>query len=363
MLFMIEEYIRVYVSQEYDIMVGHALLDDIGSHIANLGGVEQVVLVSDNNVYALYAARAEASIRKQGMQAYSFVFPQGEGSKSLYTFERAMEFMSSHGFTRSDCVVALGGGVTGDLAGFSAAVYMRGLRFVQIPTTLLATVDSAIGGKTGLNLNTSKNLIGAFHQPNLVICDLDVLDTLPEGEFRNGVSEIIKFAVICSDTLFRAVEAGAIHSNLTQVITDCIDLKRKIVEEDEFGHTGERQILNFGHTVGHAIELCSYFRIPHGEAVAKGMIVMSKMAELLGIQEEPVYGRLRKVIQREGLSTDIPFSARSLSATVMSDKKRSGENIDLILPVKIGDCIIRRVKIKEYALLLEQTLALLQEEA
>lgn len=253
--------------------------------------------------------------------------------------------------SRSDIVIALGGGVTGDLAGFAAATYQRGIGCIQMPTTLLATVDSSVGGKTALDLGSGKNQIGVFCQPVRVICDTDTLTTLPVDEYRNGCAEVIKYAMLGSIDLYNDIRRIPIAEQYESVISACVDMKRDIVEKDEYDR-GTRMLLNFGHTFGHAIEACSNYTVPHGKAVAAGMAVITKAAAVSGICDISVYDDLISLLEQYGLPTDTGYPAERMAQTVMSDKKRQGDRITVIMPEKTGRCLLHEISKDEIISLL-----------
>ena len=242
--------------------------------------------------------------------------------------------------------------MVGDLTGFAAATYLRGVDFVQVPTTLLAAVDSSVGGKTAIDLDAGKNLAGAFYQPSLVLCDLDTLNTLPENIFRDGCAEVIKYGVLYDKALFTHLEEKGLGFNREAVIARCVELKRDVVAQDEFDR-GERQKLNLGHTVGHGIEACSGYKISHGSAVAAGMGIVNRAAAKLGICSQSCAEKIEAVIRAFGLPVNSEFSAKELYLCALSDKKRSGGTVNLILPEKIGFCRIAPTKVEDVEALIE----------
>ena len=281
--------VPVKASREYEVRIGSGLLRGAGEVVRQVCGGEAVMLVCGDIVNGLYADGVQGSLEAAGFRVCRFVYPHGERSKTAQTYFSLLNALAENGLTRSDCIVALGGGVTGDLAGFAAATYQRGVHYVQIPTTLLAAVDSSVGGKTAIDLPAGKNLAGAFYQPSLVLCDYDTLNTLPEDVFTDGCAEVIKYGVIWSEGLFERLKAP-IRPQLEMVIARCVEIKRDVVQQDEFD-TGVRGLLNFGHTIGHAVEKCSDFAVSHGRAVAIGMALITKAAYLAGICEKPVWTR------------------------------------------------------------------------
>ena len=250
-----------------------------------------------------------------------------------------MNFLAENKLTRSDMLVALGGGVVGDLAGFAAATYLRGIRFIQVPTTLLAAVDSSVGGKTAIDLPAGKNLAGAFCQPSLVLCDIDTLNTLPLEVFRDGCAEVIKYGVLYDPDLFDTLSNDGLSFDRESVIARCVELKRDVVMEDEFD-TGSRMKLNLGHTIGHGVEARSHFDISHGKAVAIGMAIVSRASGCIDTH------RIIRALEQFGLPTHTEYTADELYAYTLSDKKRSGGSVSLIIPRAIGDCTISPTNIE-----------------
>ena len=322
-------------SHGYDIPIGRGLRLQAGELIAAVVKPCRVLLLTDDTVEALYAEEVTDSLTEAGYTVVRHVIPHGEASKSAAGLIALLEKMASEHLTRSDLLVALGGGVVGDLGGFAAAVYQRGIRFVQIPTTLLAMVDASVGGKTAIDLEAGKNLAGAFHQPSLVICDVECLSTLPPAIFSDGMAEVIKYAFIRDRQLFDRLQSEA-DGDMIETIRLCVEDKRVLVEEDETDK-GARQLLNLGHTVGHAIEACSDFAISHGSAVAMGMVIITRAAERLELCEAGTLEALVALLNRYDLPTVCPFSTEQLYAVALSDKKRAGGTITLVVPHGIAD--------------------------
>ena len=344
--------ITVSASRTYDIRIGHGLLTTLGEAVRGLGKVEKVFLVSDTQVYPLYGGAAEASLKAAGYSVSSFVFPAGEESKNGETFLKLLNALAQAGLSRSDLLIALGGGVVGDLAGFSAACYLRGIRFVQIPTTLLAAVDSSVGGKTAIDLPSGKNLAGAFYQPSLVLCDLDALDTLPEDIFRDGCAEVIKYGVLYDPELFSQLEISGLNFDREAVIARCVALKRDVVMEDE-KDTGSRMKLNLGHTFGHAVEAHSRFTLSHGKSVAIGLAIIARASASMGICSEADAARIVSVLKAFGLPVQTQYTAEALLPYLLSDKKRSGGTVNLILPEAIGRCVVSPTPVSQLQSILQ----------
>lgn len=341
--------LTVNVNSGYDILIEKGLLDRAGELIKSVLNSNKITLISDTNVFPLYGNKVKESLEEQGYQVFTYVFEAGEASKKTDTVVDIVEFMADKGLTRNDGVVALGGGVCGDMAGFAAAIYLRGIKFVQIPTTLLAQVDSSVGGKTGVNLPQGKNLCGAFHQPIMVIIDPNVLDTLSPHYFSDGMGEVIKYGCIKSKTLFDRLECENPNDFIEDMIFECVDIKRIIVENDEKEH-GERALLNFGHTCGHAIEkLWNFETISHGEAVGIGMVMISKVGESLGLTEQGTADKIADVLKKYNLKTDDVHSTDEIVKAMSADKKRTGAGIKFIMLKDIGNSFINPVPNSEIA--------------
>lgn len=346
--------ITVNASQKYDVIIGNGLLKNAGEICAERIGVCKGAIITDSTVDALYSEILESSLKNAGYEITKFVFEAGEKSKNADTLINILEFLAESELTRSDCVFALGGGVVGDMAGFASAVYLRGIHFVQFPTTLLAAVDSSVGGKTGIDLRAGKNLAGAFHQPSLVICDPSLLDTLTPEIFADGCAEVIKYGVINDKPLFDLLNGG-IRNNIEQIIAQCVKNKSKIVEADEFDN-GTRQLLNLGHTVGHAIEKRSHFEISHGSAVSIGMVIVMRAAIKLGLCKKDRLSLLVDLLKKIKLPVNCSFSASELASVALSDKKRKGNTITLVIPYDIGDSRLLKLPISELESFIEKGL-------
>lgn len=344
--------VTIATSTPYQVIIGDDLLNECGAIISREIKPCRAALISDTNVMRLYGEKAASSLENSGFKVSSFSFPAGEKSKTPNTLFEILDFLASNEFDRSDVVIALGGGVTGDIAGFASAIYMRGMKLVQIPTSLLAMVDSSVGGKTGVDLDKGKNLVGAFKQPQLVICDTKVLSSLPNEQFACGMAEVIKYAMICDAKLFELLNetqgrTAFSEDKLKSVISRCVEIKGEIVTRDEFDN-GERQLLNFGHTLGHAVEKVSDFEIGHGQAVGIGMVMMTALSEKLGICESGTKARLIEVLKSFELPTETDFSMSALAGALVLDKKRRGDNITIIMTEKIGACFYKSVPISEF---------------
>lgn len=338
--------VRVHASRDYEVKIAHGLLGEAGAQLRPVTRAKTAVIVSGEHVFPLYGARLRASLEAAGFRVLAYMHPSGEQHKNLETYGKLLRFLSENQVTRSDVLVALGGGVTGDLTGFAAATYQRGIDFVQIPTTLLAMVDSSVGGKTAVDLPTGKNQVGCFYQPNLVLCDPGVLRTLRSEEFRCGCAEVIKYGVLGNAAFLDELRRTPISEQLEHVIQTCVEMKRDIVAEDEFDR-GRRQLLNLGHSFGHAVETCSDFQILHGQAVAIGMAMITRAAVAKGICGGETLEALLSLLRQYGLPTETEISRKALLEAMLSDKKRSGDTMNLIVPEAIGRCRIEKVPVGE----------------
>ena len=347
--------LTVNTSKRYTIRIERGALDQLGAYCASLFAPgKKAVVITDTHVAPLYLERVSTSLRNAGFDVTSCAFPAGEPSKRLSTIEGIYGHMAQAHITRSDFAVALGGGVTGDMAGFAAASYLRGIPFVQVPTTLLSQVDSSVGGKTGVDLPQGKNLVGAFWQPSFVLIDPDTLNTLSPHFFADGMGEVIKYACIKSRALFDLlIETEDITSIMEDVIYRCVDIKRDVVERDEFD-TGERALLNFGHTFGHALEkLHQYQGLSHGAAVGIGMVMMARLGEKAGFTAPGTADKIAAALEKYHLPvhSDLPLS-QIVEATA-SDKKSTGSSINLVLLKDIGESFVHKVARSDLAALAE----------
>lgn len=334
--------INVSCSRSYEILIERGLLSRAGSVITERFPGRRYCIISDENVAALYLEQTVKSF-PGGEKPLSFVFTPGEAHKTLETVQRILEFLADRHFSRSDMLIALGGGITGDITGFAAAVYLRGMEFVQIPTTLLSAVDSSVGGKTGVNLGGLKNQVGAFWQPSLVISDPDTLNTLPQKEFACGMAEVIKYAAICDPGLGKQLSGDY---DISDIISRCVSIKRDIVASDE-RDTGVRQKLNLGHTFGHAIEKVSDNAFSHGEAVAIGTVMAFRAAEKLGMCDDGETEKAIALFERFALPVSCELDRKMMFEAMKNDKKRAGGVISLVLPESFGSCVLRRMTYEE----------------
>lgn len=327
----------------YEIKIERGLLARAGDELRRVPELEKakkVAVVTDSNLEE-QAQAVVSSLKDAGYRSVLLhVFPAGEQSKNLTSIAAMLEAFAAFGLTRTDFIAAFGGGVTGDMAGFAAASYLRGVPFVQIPTSLLAQVDSSVGGKTGVDLPQGKNLVGAFWQPRLVLIDPDTLCTLPPRYFADGMAEVIKYGCIRSRTLFDNLKDGRAKDRMEEIIYQCVDIKRQVVEKDELDK-GERMILNFGHTLGHALEKIYDFQgLSHGEAVGIGMVKLTKASEAAGFTLKGTADQIASVLEAYGLPVSDPASHQALAQGAVNDKKSLEGRLNLILLKEIGQCAV-----------------------
>lgn len=334
----------------YDLLSGGGLLDRAGEFLTPWSG-RKVAVVTDENVAPLYAERVKQSLQASGIEVHVVVLPAGEQTKSIETLVALYSRFAALGITRSDCIAALGGGVIGDAAGYAAASYLRGVPFVQVPTSLLAQVDSSVGGKVAVDIPEGKNLVGAFYQPALVIADTDVLKTLPKRELLCGLAEVIKYGCIRDEALLSQIEKDPEHIDYASLVARCCAIKADYVEKDPFDK-GVRMELNFGHTLGHGVEKCAgYGTVLHGEGVAIGMAAAAKWGEALGITEKGTAERIESLLVRVGLPVRIPegMEEQALLHAMSSDKKSSGAAVRTVLLKKAGEAVLHPAAREELA--------------
>jgi 3-dehydroquinate synthase len=346
---MIMETVDVNLGERsYQILIGADWIEDVGTSLRRVLKHERVVVVSDRRVAALYAERVIKSLIAAGYSADLHIIPNGESLKILDTVSRIYDFLIEYNYSRESSLVALGGGVVGDITGFAAATYMRGINYVQVPTTLLAMVDSSVGGKTGVNHPLAKNIIGAFYQPKMVFIDTAMLKTLDPREFRAGFAEVIKHAVIWDAEFFEYLEKNVARifaldpESLRPVVKTCCSIKARVVEEDE-REAGVRAILNLGHTIGHALEAVTRYRVYlHGEAIAVGMVAACRIAVKMGMFSNAEAARVERII----LQSNLPHHIRQadpddILERLKKDKKVRDSKVRFVLPEKIGRVAIR----------------------
>jgi 3-dehydroquinate synthase len=337
-------------TSEYPVYIKKGLLQSVPVQLKEQFPKSRFAVITDDNVNRLYGGSFTAAMEAAGLRYDLITIAPGEHSKSTETFARLLSELAQRGYNRADVIVALGGGVVGDLAGFVAAVFLRGLRCVQVPTTLLAQIDSAVGGKTAINLPEGKNLVGAFHQPSAVFVDSSLLQTLPVTDFSDGMAELIKYALIRDADMFSELEqSGEISAEsdiLASWVTRCLSIKRDVVAADE-KDTGERMLLNFGHTIGHGIErICAMSKQPmtHGHAVAIGMAAITAASERMGLTEQGTTRRLIAVLQKAGLPHDISaFDKEEILKGILVDKKNIADSLTLVLISQIGQSYLHRI--------------------
>ena len=334
---------KIINAGKYDIIIEKNSLCSFGEYVKTALGTTgaKLLIVSDDRVYNLYGDRTREALKSAGFTlAEDYVFPHGEMSKNLSNLGEILRHAADEGLTRSDCIAALGGGVTGDMAGFAAAVYLRGIKYVSVPTSILAMVDSSVGGKTAVDIPEGKNLVGAFHEPSLVLSDTALLSTLPEDFVSDGMAEVIKYGVLGNTALFSLLEnSKSLSDDIDDIVSECVKDKRDVVSRD-FRDKGERQKLNLGHTFGHGIEALSGYTVSHGHAVASGMYFMMNCAVKRGLCPENALARLEKLLKKYSLDPFIyrSYDIQKLISASSHDKKKNGDKITLVVPRDIGKC-------------------------
>lgn len=343
-----DKLLHVNAGGGYDIPIGKGLLDRAGTLLRTVAHGKKIAVITDETVRGLYGGRLIQSLTGAGFETSLFAFPAGERSKTHETLLHIYAFLAQADITRSDLIVALGGGVPGDVAGFAAATWQRGIDFVQIPTTLLAQMDSSIGGKTAVDLPEGKNLVGAFWQPRMVLCDTETLHTLPDDVFACGMGEVIKHACIKSEPLYESLLARSEpFEEIEAMVAANLSIKRDVVERDE-RERGERMLLNFGHTLGHAIEkLNGYQGISHGEAVAMGMSLITHQSEKNGLTQPGTAQRLTALLAKYHLPCECPLPPSDIVEAARGDKKRAGGDITLVLLRRIGEAYLHRIPVSQ----------------
>ncbi len=335
--------IKISGHRPYDIIVEKGAIENISRFIPDIySSPRKYCIITDSTVNGHYAEVVTASLREAGHSTFKILFPAGEHSKNITTYSNILESLAEEGFTKSDIVIALGGGTVGDIAGFVAGTYMRGVNYFFIPTTLLAMVDSALGGKTGVNLLEGKNLVGLFWNPSLVITDPLILNSLPEEVLKDGLVEALKAGVVSDSSLVQYIQ----DRRYDYIIDRCISIKRPLVEVDEYD-TGLRQLLSFGHTFGHGIEKLSTYSISHGEAVAIGMVSEARAAYGAGYTRTDITGELTSLLNELGFQTELRFSFEEIYEQTLIDKKIRDGFMNIIVPEVIGKCSIRKITLSE----------------
>lgn len=339
--------IWINASRHYPVHIGGKISSQVGALLKEtLPQAQKVFVLTEETVAKLYLSPVVNCLEQAGFAVESYIVLAGENSKSGIQYLAGLEQLANAKISRTDCILALGGGVIGDLAGFLAATFLRGIAFVQVPTTLLAMVDSSVGGKVAINLAAGKNLAGTFYQPHFVLCDTDMLNSLPAAIFADGLAEVIKYAALNSPDLLQILEQEDMSAKMDEVIAICIDEKRILVEADE-SDKGQRQLLNFGHTVGHAIEKLENYTVSHGRAVAQGMIMETRAAVNMGLCAETCFTRLVKLLEKYHLSAEKTYDAEKLYQAALGDKKRAGDKITVVTPKTLGDCSLYTMQVEE----------------
>lgn len=348
-------------SMDYDVHVGAGILSEVGAITRESCGGGRCCVISETNVAPLYLERVSQSLAKAGYEVSSLVFEAGERSKNVRTLSWLLEGLAERGLTRDDCVVALGGGVTGDIAGLSAAMYLRGIKVVQVPTSLLAMVDSSVGGKVAIDLEAGKNLAGAFWQPRAVVADVTCLHSLSHELLTDSCGEVIKHAVLADDALLEELRARPLNggdaaelddAHLVDVVARNVSIKRDVVNADEREH-GMRQTLNLGHTIGHGIEAASDFALGHGSCVAAGLCCMLRSCVALGWTDPALAQRVERCVEAHDLPTDTQVDHQTLMSYMTHDKKRHGDSMNVVVARGAEDVVVRRVSLDELARIVE----------
>ena len=338
--------ITVNASKSYDILVGSGLINIIGGIMSQTFSPCKVAVITDDNVDEIYGESVICSLEESGYDARKLVFKNGEKSKNINTYIDIQNFLAKNELTRKDIVLALGGGVVGDIAGFSASTYLRGINYVQVPTTILAQIDSSVGGKTAIDLEYGKNLVGAFHQPSLVVCDIEALSTLTDEVVEDGLGEGAKYALLDKRVFMHVLNK---NFDLETFVSLCIEYKKQIVESDEF-EKEKRKLLNLGHTVGHAIEKLSGYEISHGKAVAIGLDYILSASVKNGKITSDDYEKIKVVLSHLTKNVDkslCPFDIKDIVNCMVYDKKREGDSISLVVYNGLGNCEIENIKLSD----------------
>lgn len=338
--------ITVNIPKNYEIVIEKGIFLNIGSEIKKVYKGSKIAVITDDNLYRLYKKQLEDSMLRENLKPIMIVIPPGENSKSLEILKEVYSKLSEN-ILRRDLIIAFGGGVVGDLGGFAASTYMRGVKFIQIPTTLLSQIDSSVGGKTAINLPEGKNLVGSFYHPERVIIDPILLKTLPEKYFYDGMGEVIKYACIKDENLFNNLITSKdyINKNIEELIFTCLNIKKELVEKDEKDY-GSRMFLNFGHTIGHAIEKYLNYSISHGEAVCMGMYYITKNSQRLGFTKSGTAEKLTALFDKYNIKYKLSAATENIIKYIYLDKKNDSDFINLVLLKEIGNAFIKKVPLK-----------------
>jgi len=338
--------IAINTNPSYDVIVEDNLLNSIDKYLLEYLSPCKICIITDSTINSLYANKVKQIIENAGFLTSKIVFPPGEHSKSLANYTNIIEAIGNEGLTKSDCIIALGGGVVGDLAGFVASSYMRGIKYIQIPTSYLAALDSSVGGKTGINLLRGKNLVGSFWNPLMVLCDPTVFNTLPTVKRMDGIAEAVKSAVVTDKTLLEPIKSNS----YTYVIERCVSIKKSIVEADQFEES-LRQLLSFGHLIGHAIEKLSGYSVSHGHAIAAGMVFEARAAYKMHLTDNDISIELEELLYSLGFNTEVNYSVEELFQYAIMSKRINKNMINVIVPMEIGKCKLAKLDLddlKEY---------------
>lgn len=335
--------LNINTEKEYPVLIGENLIEKVGELVKEKINAKKIAIITDDIVSKLYLEKVDSSLKTQGYDTCRFILKHGEKSKNLKNYSKIIDFLAENELTRTDAVLALGGGVIGDISGFASATYLRGISYIGVPTTLLSATDSSVGGKTAVDIKKGKNLVGAFHQPKLVIIDSAVIKNLPEDVFLCGMGEVAKYALL-DKKVYEVISEE--NYSLTDLIYACVDYKRKVVVNDEF-EKGERKLLNLGHTIAHAIEKLSNYKIPHGTAVGYGLKIMAEASLKKGYLKKDEYEKILSLLTAILGETVSPYKTKDMISIMCSDKKRDGNDISLIFVKEIGDAYIEKLPIKE----------------
>ena len=340
-------------SRTYEVQIEDRLPADAGERVrAAVPGAVRAAILADDTVWGLYGPELEDRLAAAGLRVFHHIFPHGEASKNASVYLEILESLSRCRIDRQDVLLALGGGVTGDLGGFAAATYLRGIAYIQVPTTLLAMVDSSVGGKTAIDLSAGKNLAGAFWQPSLVLCRCSALETLPREILSDGCAEVVKYGVLCDPELFRHLEERGLDFRRDWVVEHCVRDKQGYVSRDEFDR-GVRKLLNFGHTLGHALERRSGFALSHGRGVSIGMATVTRAAAARGWCPAELPGRLERLLEKLELPVFSPWPVEELEEFMLADKKWNGSRVEVIVPEELGRCGVRPMERQELRAFME----------
>lgn len=347
--------IKMNLSVPYNIIIDNGIINYCGKFVREISHGKKAFIISDSNVSAVYAETVIQSLNLFNFETKLFSFEAGEKSKNLSTVHNIYNKLLDFGITRADIIIALGGGVTGDITGFCASTFLRGIPYVQVPTSLLSQIDSCVGGKTGVNLPSAKNSVGTFYQPSLVLIDPNTLHTLPKRNFSDGIAEGIKYALISDKKLFSKLKNLNINDFIEEFIFNCLSIKKELVEQDVFDK-GNRMLLNFGHTIGHAVEShYKYSKFYHGEAISIGMFEITKLGESLGLTKPGTSDEIEGILLKFNLPTKLNLSPLEISSELSSDKKNFSGTLNIILISEIGKGFIYPIALNEFIRLLESS--------